>query len=221
MSCLLQEVEWYEFVPEIQASGTVTNVAAYDKCNPCGMAAEAFPQKTWEQTCDDCNRSPDDARAFEQVMKALAEPESRTWKPTAVIAESRVGLRIETEYWLIAKNDFFDFYGCFPGELDGAKLVSSVLSETCEHIDGCLILYHADQAKPTKLRARKCILYSDCCNLVVEAVLPLSAQLRPQQHVDTFAWANKQTMAGRPEGLQEAARKRCLTFADGGQDQAS
>ena len=80
----LQETEWYEHIPSKNSRGESILTPAYDKCLKCGLTAESFPNRNWEEIQESFRNSPAFKDEFLAAKAALDDTSLRVWKPATV-----------------------------------------------------------------------------------------------------------------------------------------
>lgn len=208
-----QDAEWYEHVPGKNSRGERVLTPAYDKCCKCGVTAEAFPTRTWDQICDSYRSSSAFRDEFLAAKAALDDASRRTWKPATVGAGNTVGVRFEVKYLFVEASEFLRFYK-LPHASVGLKTISGVVNEEGQFMEGVLIRDDPRHLPPPELCYRTCVLYSDIYNMVQEHVLDEKHQLRAAQHKELFEWVNSSTVQNRDASLRPAGRAACLHFKD-------
>lgn len=209
----LQDAEWYEHVPGKNSRGERILTPAYDKCLKCGLTAESFPNRTWDQICDFFHSSPAFKEDFLAAKAALDDMSKRVWKPATVGAGNTVGMRFEVRYHFVEAGEFLRFYK-LPHASVGLQTVSGVMNEEGQFIEGVLIREDPRHPPPPELCCRTCVLYSDIYNVVQEHILDEKHQLRAAQHKELFEWVNSSTVQKRDASLRPAGRAACLHFKD-------
>lgn len=101
---------------------------AFSKCGRCGVGAEAYPNMTWAQILDRCEREPAFKKSFETTCDAQEDTSLRTWKPASVSAKNTIGIRVEHTGWLVALPDFFKFTGVEARDVKDFHIVEGVFN---------------------------------------------------------------------------------------------
>lgn len=122
-SATSKDVEWYENEERI-VKGSHHIVPCGDACMACGLGTEAFPDIDRAEVVKRYHDSPQFRLEFKQVRARAENIKERDIPMAEVFAESKVGIRVETEARLIDADDFLSHFGAPAQSIPNAKLIS-------------------------------------------------------------------------------------------------
>ena len=209
----MQEVKWYEHVA-VKDKGRIVQVAAYDRCLKCGLTFESYPLYTWSDLLAKFHsdkRFAADFMAAQQVVNV--DVHVRALKPASFAGTRSIGLRIETEYWVITRHHFVTFYKVARKSVEGLRLFSGVCDETGEPMTGVLVKKTPQSVPPLGLAVKTAIMYCDVGNVVTEYVMPFDWQIRAEQAAETMKFVVNSQASSYGDSWKTTQRNSLLSFS--------
>jgi hypothetical protein len=217
-----ETASWWKFAVLEVAAGVMEKQPLDDLCEKCGLAMESFPTMNKQEVL----RMLQESGVFRgewQILISFDPKSGKSFRPSLVKIQHRVGLRVSHNVALVSLAEFsrvmgmpheklkleaamarsFPFVGADGNEITGVAM-------SLEDLPDAEFYEQKDNMKPMEyLRAE---LFSESETTMVQYVMKEESQLRPQQAGESYAKTAQ--MMGQERGEPLSNPRKVWSFAD-------
>ena len=151
-------------------------------CNDCGVGSEAYPLLTVAELSENV-KDPVFKGGWDYVISLVRKDPNalKSFQPSKVMGRNIIGIKVEVHMAFVEQTEFLRRYKVPYTMVPGTRYVENVLVETGQRVTGIVMSL---ENMIGDLKYRRCVLFAESSNLVMEVVMSSQSQVRKEQGQD-------------------------------------